>query len=42
MISMNYELMNIRLLDQTDNTAIYLVNDLNTKKFHRLEVIIRG
>ena len=34
--------MNIRLLDITDNTTSYIVYDINTKKFYRLEVIIRS
>lgn len=33
--------MTLRLLDITDSTSIYIVYDLNTKKFYRLEVIIR-
>ena len=30
------------LLDTTDNTVIYKVYDINTKKFYRLDVIIRS
>ena len=39
MISNNYKLVNLILINISDNAFMYKVYDLNTKKFYRLDVL---
>jgi hypothetical protein len=42
MISTNYNLININLIEASENASIYKVYDFKTEKYYRLKVLIKG